>query len=51
MKDFIKDIIDINFDMPFEKWCVILVFIFVSVILGTVFGIYIDSWIRYINLF
>lgn len=51
MKAFWKDIIDINFDMPFKDWCYILVFIFVSVILGTVIGLYIEAWISYINLF
>jgi len=47
MRKFIEDLLGMDFD----KLLTYLIFIFISFIAGTVIGVYIDSWLKYIELF
>ncbi len=44
---FWKDI----FDMEWEQWRVYIIFTFLAAAAGTLLGAYLESWLRYINLF
>ncbi len=47
MKDFWNDI----FDIDWKQWRLYLVIIFLSAVAGTVVGVYLNEWSKYINLF